>query len=135
MVVVNGILTSYYPQNGIVKIHKLEFKAVRGDLMRFSDIIKKQIKPTETEFNRPKANLSKISICKQNGHLITKANLFLKSKKADAFFRKHMISHASVLFSFRYYPSSILPKFSILSLNIHFNEVSAETAIKTHRSV
>lgn len=46
-----------------------------------------------------------------------------------------MISHASVLFSFRYYPSSILPKFSILSLNIHFNEVSAETAIKTHRSV
>lgn len=28
---------------------------VCGDLMRFSDIIKKQIKPTETEFNRPKA--------------------------------------------------------------------------------
>lgn len=63
MVVVNGILTSYYPpKNGIAKIHKMEFKAVRGDLMRFSDIIKKQIKPTETEFNRPKANLSKISI-------------------------------------------------------------------------
>ena len=92
MVVVNGILTScypqngsktgfYYPQNGIAKIHKLEFKAVRGDLMRFSDIIKKQIKPTETEFNRPKANLSKISICKQNGHLITKANAFSEKQK------------------------------------------------------
>lgn len=81
MVVVNGILTSYYPQNGIAKIHKLEFKAVRGDLMRFSDIIKKQIKPTETEFNRPKANLSKISICKQNVHLITKANAFSEKQK------------------------------------------------------
>lgn len=71
MVVVNGILTSYYPQNGsktgfyyrqngIAKIHKLEFKAFRGDFMSFSDIIKKQIKPTETEFNRPKANKSKL---------------------------------------------------------------------------
>ena len=80
MVVVNGILTSYYPQNGsktgfyyhqngIAKIHKLEFKAFRGDLMRFSDIIKKQIKPTETEFNR----------CKQNGHLITNATLVNKT--------------------------------------------------------
>lgn len=69
------------PPNGIAKIHKLEFKAVRGDLMRFSDIIKKQIKPTETEFNRPKANLSKISICKQNGHLITKANSFSEKQK------------------------------------------------------
>lgn len=63
MVVVNGILTSYYPQNGsktgfyyhqngIAKIHKLEFKAFRGGLMRFSDIIKKQIKPNLTDRNR-----------------------------------------------------------------------------------
>ena len=63
MVVVNGILTSYYPQNGsktgfyyhqngIAKIHKLEFKAFRGDLMSFSDIIKKRIKPNLTDRNR-----------------------------------------------------------------------------------
>lgn len=39
------------PKNGIAKIHKLEFKAFRGDLMRFSDIIKKQK-------NRPKPNLT-----------------------------------------------------------------------------
>ena len=60
MVVVNGILTSYYPQNGsktgfyyhqngIAKIHKLEFKAVHGDLNSFSDIIKKRIKPNLTD--------------------------------------------------------------------------------------
>lgn len=64
MVVVNGILTSYYPQNGsktgfyypqngIAKIHKLEFKAFRGDLMRFSDIIKKADK---AEFARLEVN-------------------------------------------------------------------------------
>ena len=89
MVVVNGILTSYYPQNGIAKIHKLEFKAFRGDLMSFSDIIKKRIKPKITEPNRQKpkiterkqikANLSKMSICKQNRHLITNATLVIKT--------------------------------------------------------
>ena len=77
MVVVNGILTSYYPQNGsktgfyyhqngIAKIHKLEFKAFRGGLMRFSDIIKKRIKPNLTDR-------------KQNGHLITNATLVIKT--------------------------------------------------------
>lgn len=87
MVVVNGILTSYYPQNGsktgfyypqngIAKIHKLEFKAVCGDLMRFSDIIKKQIKPNLPDRKQIKANLSKMSICKQNRHLITKPTAF-----------------------------------------------------------
>lgn len=77
MVVVNGILTSYYPQNGsktgfyyhqngIAKIHKLEFKAFRGDLMSFSDIIKKRIKPNLTDR-------------KKNRHLITNATLVIKT--------------------------------------------------------
>lgn len=57
--------------------------------MRFSDIIKKadktefnRPKADKIEFNRPKAKQTldnKCHTCYQNGHLLTKANVFLKT--------------------------------------------------------
>ena len=70
--------------------------------MRFSDIIKKadktefnRPKADKTEFNRPKAKQTldnKCHTCYQKGHLLKKANVFIKTQKSHRFLKAYDIT-------------------------------------------